>query len=221
MFPNGCQFLAHHAPLMFVAGLGTISPAKEAGTSKSEQDKQSRSRSGTVTQNHLTTSESTSLAASTEALKLSGSEQGNQTPENRSRAGSIVDSTLQTSFGRDRADSTLFTRGSPNPASDALSAGPSPTALTDEFEILKDHLRKAFHRDSGKAKVWPDDIKPDAEGKVVRPSGVAMSEGGKQAPRRMAWRTVLVDKVRILVLIRFLVFRAEPGGVVYNLFSTM
>jgi hypothetical protein len=185
---------------MFVAGLGTMNPAKEAGTS-SDQDGQSRSRSGTITQNHLTTFESTSLAASVEALKLSGSELGDQNPENRLRAGSVAESTLQTSFGRDRADSTLSVRGLPDPSSDVSSTDLPPLASTDEFEMLKDNLRKVFHRDSGKGKFWPDDIKPDAEGKVVRPSGAGMSEGGKQAPRRMAWRTVLVDKVREPLLI--------------------
>lgn len=99
----------------------------------------------------------------------------------------MADSIRQGGPGRDRADSTLSTTGLNN-------ASPDPSS-TDEFEILKDHLRKAFNRESGKSSVWPEDIKPNAEGKVVRPSGTAMSDGGKQALRRMAWRTVLVDKV--------------------------
>ena len=181
---------------MFVAGLGTIGSAKDTASARTEHDEQSRSRSGTINQNHLTTSESTSLAASMEAPKSGGSELGTQTPTSRSRAGSIAEANLQASAGRDRADSTHSIAGRAEAPMDISSTDPQPHVSMDEFEMLKDHLRKAFHRDSGKGKVWPDDIKPNAEGKVIRPSGAAMSDGGKQVLRRMAWRTVLVDKVR-------------------------
>lgn len=180
---------------MFVAGLGTIGPAKEAGASRAGPEESGRSRSGTVNQGQVVVPESTSLAASLEATRLGGSDFGSQTPLNRSRAGSMADSIRQGAPVRDRADSTLSTTGLNNASPEPTSTENRPPISTDEFEILKDHLRKAFNRDSGKNSVWPEDIKPNAEGKVVRPSGTAMSDGGKQALRRMAWRTVLVDKV--------------------------
>jgi hypothetical protein len=179
---------------MFVAGLGTSSQDEVSSSSQvPTQVGQDLSRRNTLTNAGISNSFSqSSLSAATEGLKISGYDAGLNTPETRSRAGSVSNSNLATT--RDTSEKpapTALTAGEQNGTQSLPIEDSIPPR--DDFEVLQEHLRKSFMRHSAKAKVWPDDIKPDAEGKVIRPSGGAAP---KQPSRRMAWRTVLVDKVR-------------------------
>jgi len=175
---------------MFVAGLGTSSSDEVSSSQGPSQDGQNISRRNTLTNAGISNSFSqNSLSAVTEGLKISGYDAGLNTPETRSRAGSVSTSNL--------APTGVALEESKTVSGEQIEAQNHPvedlTPPRDDFEVLQEHLRKSFMRHSAKAKVWPDDIRPDAEGKVIRPSGGATP---KQASRRMAWRTVLVDKVR-------------------------
>jgi hypothetical protein len=178
---------------MFVAGLGTSSPDEIASAQGPIQVGQNLSRRNTLTNAGISNSFSqSSLSAATEGLKISGYDAGLNTPETRSRAGSVSTSNLATTrHTSEEPVPTTLTAGEQNDAQSLPIEDSKPPR--DDFEMLQEHLRKSFMRHSAKAKVWPDDIKPDAEGKVIRPSGGAAP---KQSSRRMAWRTVLVDKVR-------------------------
>lgn len=179
---------------MFVAGLGTSSPDEVSSSSQlPTQVGQNLSRRNTLTNAGISNSFSqSSLSAATEGLKISGYDAGLTTPETRSRAGSVSSSHAATTrVTSEEPSSTAPTAGEPRDSQSLPVEDPTPPR--DDFEVLQENLRKSFMRHSAKAKVWPDDIRPDAEGQVIRPSGGATP---KQSSRRMAWRTVLVDKVR-------------------------
>lgn len=75
-----------------------------------------------------------------------------------------------------------------NPVAATRQSAADQVQEADEFELLKGHLRNTFAEQSSTPKVWPPHIR-----------SISQERGGKtgQTHGMVAWRTLLVDKVRL------------------------